>query len=588
MSYLRPLQRRPAPQPRAVVETPKPPDNGGAVTRILGDACTLVEAELDSASIACRRQSTQAAARSARMRDESAAIAAVAREAARVASDASENVAAVAAASEELSAAGREIGAQAARSTGIARQAVGTSDEAATAMAELGRAVASVGEVVRAIADIAARTNLLALNATIEAARAGDAGRGFAVVAGEVKELSRQTAAATQDISKRIRAIQSATDSSVAVMRDVAGAVREMDAANAAVAAAIEQQEATLRTIAGRLQGASTNTEKVATAVSEMAERGGRLGILAADAHGAAAQTDAQIEDLRGNVALVLHRVASLGDSWNKLVPLQAPGRLSLPGWSGDVTVLELSEQAALVRLAPEGGASLQASSGERLRLELPQTGVLDGTLEAFAAGRALIRLNEAQQVAQDTLSRFVASVRAADTYFVDAATAAAARASAALERAVQAGELTESAIFDTRYTPVPGSDPAQYITEFTPAADRLLRPILDDLLDFDKAVVGAFAVDRNGYAPTHNTNVSQTQRADDPTFNARYCRNRRLFDDRAGLSAGRMTGAHLLQSYERDMGGGQRMMIKEADAPITVGGRGWGALRLMYRKDEK
>jgi methyl-accepting chemotaxis protein len=65
---------------------------------------------------------------------------------------------------------------------------------------------------------------------------------------------------------------------------------------------------------------------------------------------------------------------------------------------------------------------------------------------------------------------------------------------------------------------------------------------------------------------------------------NARHCRNRRLFDDRTGLAAGRSTRAHLLQSYERDMGGGERMMIKEADAPIMVGGRHWGAFRLMYQ----
>jgi methyl-accepting chemotaxis protein len=83
---------------------------------------------------------------------------------------------------------------------------------------------------------------------------------------------------------------------------------------------------------------------------------------------------------------------------------------------------------------------------------------------------------------------------------------------------------------------------------------------------------------------PTHNEIYNQPQRPNDPGWNAGHCRNRRVFNDRAGLAAARCCGEFLLQTYERDMGGSARVLLKEADAPITVRGRTWGGFRLCYR----
>jgi methyl-accepting chemotaxis protein len=87
-----------------------------------------------------------------------------------------------------------------------------------------------------------------------------------------------------------------------------------------------------------------------------------------------------------------------------------------------------------------------------------------------------------------------------------------------------------------------------------------------------------------NGYLPTHNHRFSQPQRRGDPVWNAAHCRNRRIFDDRVGLAAGRSTRPFLLQSCRRDMGGGNFALMKDVSAPIFVQRRHWGGLRLAYR----
>ena len=168
------------------------------------------------------------------------------------------------------------------------------------------------------------------------------------------------------------------------------------------------------------------------------------------------------------------------------------------------------------------------------------------------------------------------------DTPFIEAVQRGAARLAAALEQAVAGGRISMADLFDDKYQPVAGSNPAQVTTRFVALTDELFPPVQEELLAFDSKVVFCAAVDRNGYLPTHNLKFSQPQGAD-PVWNAANARNRRLFNDRTGLAAGRNERRFLLQTYRRDMGGGKRVLMKDLSAPITVQGRHWGGLRLAY-----
>lgn len=171
------------------------------------------------------------------------------------------------------------------------------------------------------------------------------------------------------------------------------------------------------------------------------------------------------------------------------------------------------------------------------------------------------------------------------DGQVVGKAIAAANAISALLTEEVSSGRMSMADLFDEDYRPVAGTDPQQFTTRYSDLTDRLLPAIQEPVAEGDERIVFCAAVDRNGYLPTHNTRFSQPQ-GRDPVWNAANCRNRRMFDDRVGLGAGRNEKPFLVQTYRRDMGGGQFVLMKDASAPIIVGGRHWGGVRIGYRTD--
>lgn len=146
-------------------------------------------------------------------------------------------------------------------------------------------------------------------------------------------------------------------------------------------------------------------------------------------------------------------------------------------------------------------------------------------------------------------------------------------------EDAVASGRLSMDDLFDEQYIKIQGTNPEQVMTRFTAFTDANLVPLQEAFKNTHERVAFCAAVDRNGYLPTHNLIYSQPQ-SDDPTWNAGNCRNRRIFNDRTGLAAGQNTNPFVMQTYRRDMGGGNFVMMKDLSAPIFVRGRHWGGLR--------
>jgi methyl-accepting chemotaxis protein len=183
----------------------------------------------------------------------------------------SHNVQTVATGTEEMSASIREIAKNATDAAHVAGQAVEVARRTNRSVTKLGESSNEIGNVIKVITSIAEQTNLLALNATIEAARAGDAGKGFAVVANEVKELAQETAKATEDIERRVQAIQSDTQSAVAAITQIAQIIDQINDTQTTIASAVEEQTATTNEMSRNVAEAALGSQDIAANISGVA-----------------------------------------------------------------------------------------------------------------------------------------------------------------------------------------------------------------------------------------------------------------------------------------------------------------------------
>ncbi|MCP4117438.1 MAG: methyl-accepting chemotaxis protein [Desulfobacteraceae bacterium] len=228
---------------------------------------------------------------------------------------ASANISMVAAATEEMTTTINEIGQNSEKSRMISEKAVASARGASDKMGRLEAAARDIGNVTETITDISEQTNLLALNATIEAARAGEAGKGFAVVAGEIKELSRLTAEATNEIRDKITGVQAVTDEAIAEIGDVSKIINDVNEITLTIATAIEEQAAATGEIAGNVSQASDGISSVNENMAQVSAVTGGITADVADVSASSnemSQSGGQLHSSADNLSLLGKELAQL------------------------------------------------------------------------------------------------------------------------------------------------------------------------------------------------------------------------------------------------------------------------------------
>ncbi|MHC2291126.1 methyl-accepting chemotaxis protein [Bradyrhizobium barranii] len=468
------------------------------------------------------------------------------------------------------------IGAQVREAGKLADEASAAAQEARANVDRLRESSAAIGNVVNLIAQIARQTTLLALNSTIAAARAGAAGKGFAVVATEVKALAVQTQGATEEITRKIDALQRDAAGSADAVHRIAQAIEAIRPVFDTVNGAVAEQNATTSEVSGNAASASQFIISVGESAAEI-----DAATKAAETHGenvasAGKAVTTFARKLKSRCAVLLRQ--SEHDDRRKTERL--PCHLKFETARGVLQVYEIAMDGVLI-----GGAEAA---------KLATQAVIDGTLEGVGA----CRLRVIEQSKAGARAQFVSpnadlsekiedrlwSIHEENTEFVTRAMEAGTALTRIFEQAVARGEIKIDDLFDTDYAEIAGTNPQQYRTKYLDWADRALPPFQEAFLAKEPRMAFCAMVDRNGFLPVHNKIYSHPQRPGDTAWNTANSRNRRIFNDPAGLAAARNLRSYLVQSYARDMGNGNTVMMREIDVPIRVQGRHWGGFRTAYK----
>jgi methyl-accepting chemotaxis protein len=472
------------------------------------------------------------------------------------------------------------IGSQVRDASKLADQASAAAQEASLNVDRLKESSAAIGNVVNLISQIARQTTLLALNSTIEAARAGTAGRGFAVVASEVKALAVQTQDATEEIKKKIDALQKDAASSVDAVHRISQAIEAIRPVFENVNGAVSEQTQTTSEISDNAATASHFIAAVGDSAAEIDSAAKE-----AEAHGehvasAGKAVTLFAQKLKARCAVLLGQ--DLQSDRRKRERLPCNLKIEIQSARGPITasVYEISLESILV-----GGPEAEA---------LPLNQTLNATVENIGACR--IRTGEKSKAGvhahferldaelTEKIEDRLWSIHDENTEFVTRAMEAGTALTRIFEDAVASGAISIDDMFDTDYVEIPGTNPVQHRTRILNWADRALPPFQEAFLAKDPRTAFCVMIDRNGYLPVHNKIYSHPQRPGDVAWNTANSRTRRIFNDPAGLAAGRNLRSYLIQSYARDMGNGKTVMMREIDVPVRVNGRHWGGFRTAYK----
>ncbi|QIG95234.1 MULTISPECIES: methyl-accepting chemotaxis protein [unclassified Bradyrhizobium] len=472
------------------------------------------------------------------------------------------------------------IGQQVRSASQLADDAAAAAREATANVDRLRESSAAIGNVVNLIAQIARQTTLLALNSTIEAARAGAAGKGFAVVATEVKALAVQTQSATEEITRKIEALQKDATGSADAVHRISRAIEAIRPVFENVNGAVAEQNAITGEMGQNAASASSFIVSVGTSAGEIDSATREAAAYGDNVAKAGKAVTAFAQKLKARCAVLLRQNERSDPRKNERLPCSL--KIEITTARGIITapVYEIAMDGILI-----GGPDAE---------KLPAHETLSATLQDVGACRIRIgdrtkagaqaRFEAASSALRELIEDRMWAIHEENAELITRAMEAGTALTKVFESGLASGAITIDDMFDTDYVEISGTNPVQYRTRMLDWADRALPALLEAFLAKDKRLAFCATVDRNGYLPVHNKIYSHPQRPGDVAYNTANCRNRRIFNDPAGLAAAQNQRAYLVQSYPRDMGNGTTVMMREIDVPIRVRGRHWGGFRTAYK----
>jgi methyl-accepting chemotaxis protein len=446
--------------------------------------------------------------------------------------------------------------------------------------------------------------------------RIGGLGVELADVAGNLREVAGRVASQ----STRFGQLQSAAETMVSANHDIAGASRAVQSAASAAVDDITQSrhavETAVRHIAELIEAVGRielRLGSVGTALAQVSKVSGSIEAIAKQTNLLA--LNATIEAARAGsagrgFAVVAAEVKSLAEATRQATQSINNTVRDLDGQVGNL-IGESGDASLRAKSAGEGARQIQQiivrvqdgftgvgqeidSVAQAATSNLAQCDMVIDELGILAKGVDLSSTDLKQaddRVARlldhsETLIELIADsgVETSDAPLIRVVIETARRISDAFETALERGDIRLDQLMDQNYREIPGTNPKQYLTDYVAFTDRILPPIQDPIQKADPRIVFCVAWAKGGYLPTHNPNYRQPQRSD-PVWNNANCRNRRLFDDRAVRKVAANTKPFLLQTYRRDMGGGNFVLLKDVSSPIHIRGRHWGAFRMGFRQ---
>ena len=385
-----------------------------------------------------------------------------------------------------------------------------------------------------------------------------------------VKALAQQL----QQVVASQASIGSETSSSQQAVAEVGNAIENVGSEVGTIIDTLRQVSAA----ASQITKIALQTRLVAFNANVEAKRAGQagrgFGVVADAVKDLAAQVEASSKQITSTVGLLDTRIATLARE------IQRNGQGAAAEGAVHRAIAVVQQGVQRICLAAESSSKVcdgLESQMSAIESEMHRTQQSLGS--ALARTETFLKFSE--QLIETTAE---CGVETEDTPYIQAVQQAAGQISKLLDDALRTGSISPADLFDSQYLAVPGSAPAQHSTRFCALADRLFPQVQDKLLALSGKVVFCIAADRNGFIACHNPKYNLPQRQGDLAWNTAHCRHRRIFNDRTGLASGRNQRPFLLQTYRRDMGGGQFIVMKEAASPIMAGGRHWGGLRLAFK----